>query len=116
MHAHAMRMFRTVFQTAIQVYNQALYPYEHEYHFHYSFYYGCTKERSHLEIMKYNCLPDPDTKLKERTHLMVSGSNCLPDPELEATASNDFISMSVSIYRMRQLASYSASVKERLDP
>ena len=92
------------------------YRYEHEYHFHYSFYYGCTKERSHLEIMKYNRLPDPDTKLKERTHLMVSGSNCLPDPELEATASNDFISMSVSIYRMRQLASYSASVKERIYP
>ena len=109
-------MFRTVFQTAIQVYNQVPCPYEHEYHFHYSFYYGCTKERSHLEIMKYNCLPDPDTKLKEQTHLMVSGFDSLADPDMEATAPNDFISMSVSIYRMRQLASYSASVKERLYP
>ena len=66
--------------------------------------------------MKYNCLPDPDTKLKEQTHSMVSGFDSLADPDMEATASNDFISMSVSIYRMRQLASYSVSVKERMYP
>ena len=63
--------------------------------------------------MKYNCLPDPDTKLKEQTHSMVSGFDSLVDL---TTAPNDFISMSVSIYRMRQLASYSVSVKERMYP
>ena len=66
--------------------------------------------------MKYDRLPDPDTKLKGQTHLMVSGFDSLADPDMETTASIDFISMSVSIYRMRQSASYSASVKEQMDP